>query len=127
VASTTSLKERRSKLAADPARANDPLVPEVDTASTEAAMHAPRPEEGEELHTANQMPMASLTFVEMHKALSDLHVVSVFLAEYGIPQSPRIDSGWKGKSSLFPIGARRLTYFSIFLVDLVGRDKVHGR
>jgi hypothetical protein len=40
-------------------------------------MHAPRPEEEEVLRTATQMPMASLTFAEMHKALDNLHVVSV--------------------------------------------------
>jgi hypothetical protein len=51
--STTSHKEQRTKKAGDPARMDDTLTPEVDTASTDAAMHAPRPEEGEELHTAN--------------------------------------------------------------------------
>jgi hypothetical protein len=48
-ASTASHRERRTKLAADPAWAGDPLAPEVGTASTEAAMHGPRPEDEEEL------------------------------------------------------------------------------
>jgi hypothetical protein len=82
-------------MAVDPARTGDPPVPEVDTASTEATMHAPRPEDGEELRTASQMPMASLTFAEMHRALGELHVVSNMLVVYNLLPVPEGRLGLK--------------------------------
>jgi hypothetical protein len=39
------------------------------------------------------MPMASLTFAEMHRDLGDLHVVSEMLVEYGFLPVQRVDFG----------------------------------
>jgi hypothetical protein len=60
------------------------------SSSTEAIVRATRLEDL--LHTATQLPMAPLTFAEMHKALGDLHVVSNPLRSMASTQSPRVDS-----------------------------------
>jgi hypothetical protein len=111
--STALHKEWRSKMAADPARTSNLPALDVDTASTEAAMHTPCPEDGEELRTASQMPMASLTFAEMHIALGRLHVVSNMSVEYGLLPVPegrlwlkgRVESlsNWSQTTDVFPV------------------------
>jgi hypothetical protein len=94
-------REKRSKLAADPTLAKGPIVPEADAVSTEAIVHAARHEEL--VRTATQLPLPSLTFAMMHKALGDLHAVSM-----ASTQSPRVDLVWRAGSSLFPFEAIRL-------------------
>jgi hypothetical protein len=100
----------------DPARTEDPPAPEVETALMEAAMHAPCMEEGEELRTAHQLPLASLSFAEMHMALGDFHVVSVVLMWYGLPPLPEGQLGLEGRVDSLMIGPGRLTF--LFVVCL---------
>jgi hypothetical protein len=45
----------------------------------EAVVHATAPEEGDELRTSRQLPLASLSFAEIHKALGEVHTVSRIL------------------------------------------------
>ncbi|KAM0854896.1 hypothetical protein ACQ4PT_050127 [Festuca glaucescens] len=72
------LRERRSKLAADPALAKEPSTSEMGApgglgkdASTDAVVRATSSEEVVCRTTTH--PMSSLTFAELHRALCDLH------------------------------------------------------
>jgi hypothetical protein len=112
------------------ARAPRVLVPEVDAVSTEATMHAPRPEDGEELRTATQLPTPSLTFAEMHRALGDLHVVSAAFVEYGLLPVPESRLGPKGRvESLSFLEVNRLTISCLVAFEGPGEalDRTRGR
>jgi hypothetical protein len=74
--SAAPLKERRTKVARDPAQHQDPLAPERGAPSTKVVVHATAPEEGDELHASRQLPLASSMFSEIHKALGEVHTVS---------------------------------------------------
>ncbi|KAK1650850.1 hypothetical protein QYE76_068655 [Lolium multiflorum] len=75
--SAVVLKERRTKAARDTARHEDPLASEGGTPSMEAVVQTIAPEEGDELRTSHQLPLASLSFTEIHKALGEVHAAEV--------------------------------------------------
>jgi hypothetical protein len=43
------------------------------------------------------MMMASMKFTEMHRALGDLHILSIMLVEYGLLPVPEGRLGMKGR------------------------------
>jgi hypothetical protein len=67
-------------------------------ASMEAAVHTTAPEEGDELRTSNQLPLASLSFAEIHKALGKVHVVSSIFWVVRSPPNPRGSTWDEGAS-----------------------------
>jgi hypothetical protein len=67
-------------------------------ASMEAAVHTTAPEEGDELRTSHQLPLASLSFAEIHKALGKVHVVSSIFWVVRSPPNPRGSTWDEGAS-----------------------------
>jgi hypothetical protein len=80
--SPAPIKERRTKAARDPARPSDPAAPTGGALSTEAEM------QGGGTHESRGPPLSTLSFTELHTALSEVHVVSVVFSVW-FPPSPR--------------------------------------
>jgi hypothetical protein len=68
---SATMKERRTKAARDPTRSSDPVAPPEETPSTEAVVR------GDETHESQRPPLSTLSFTELHAALSEVHVVSI--------------------------------------------------
>jgi hypothetical protein len=86
--SSAKMKERRTKAARNPARPSDPEALAGEAPSTKAVV------QGGGTHEARRPPLTNLSFTELHAALSEVHVVSIFLACSTVsPQSPRVDLG----------------------------------
>jgi hypothetical protein len=54
-------------------------------------VHATAPEEGDELRTSHQPPLASLSFSKIHAALGEVHAMSIIFLVVRSPQSLRVD------------------------------------
>jgi hypothetical protein len=85
--SPAKMKERRTKAAREPARPSEPDAPAKEALSTEAVVR------GDEVHEPRRPPLSTLSFTELHVALSEVHVVSVAWLVVRFPQSPRVDLG----------------------------------
>jgi hypothetical protein len=69
----------------------------------EAVVHVTAPEDGDELHASRQLPLASLSFAEIHTALGKVHAVSIVFWVVRSPQSLARGSTWaEGASRVFP-------------------------
>nr|XP_051229241.1 uncharacterized protein LOC127347052 [Lolium perenne] len=68
---SVKMRERRTKAVRDSARPSDPDAPAEETPSTEAVV------QGDETHESRRPPLSTLSFTELHAALSEVHVAEV--------------------------------------------------
>jgi hypothetical protein len=84
---SAKMKERRTKAARDQAPPNNPEARAGEAPSTEAVLQAGDAPE------SRRPPPSTLSFTELHTALSEVHVVGLPLLAVQSPQSPRVDLG----------------------------------
>jgi hypothetical protein len=82
-----TMKERRTKAARDQARPSHPEARAEEAPSTEAVLQAGEAAE------SRRPPLSTLSFTELHAALSEVHVVSLPLLAVQSPQSPGVNLG----------------------------------
>jgi hypothetical protein len=88
---SATMKERRTKAARDQARPSDPEAQAKEALSTEAVL-----QEGEAPESCRP-PLSTLSFTELHTALSEVHVVSFPLLAVRSPPVPEGRHGLKGR------------------------------
>jgi hypothetical protein len=88
---SATMKERRTKAARDQARPSDPEAQAKEAPSTEAVL-----QEGE-APESRRPPPSTLSFTELHTALSEVHVVSFPLLAVRSPPVPEGQLGLKGR------------------------------